>query len=142
MYPLCVEYIRADGTLGKGGIVFLSEDKIHDHQQVEAFEKRAFQIFEDKLPNHVRSWKRYSDGCGGQFWSRFVNANKFKMKDELKLDHLSYDRFEAHEGKSISDTLGSITKRCFNRAIFKSGQGVTSLSDIVNLIRTELKELT
>ena len=40
MYPLCVEYLDDDGTLCKGGIVFLSEDKKHN-RQVEDFERRA-----------------------------------------------------------------------------------------------------
>ena len=142
MYPLCVEFVREDGCLGKGGIVFLSEDKIHDHQQVEAFEKRAFEIFADKLPNKIKSWKRYSDGCGAQFWSRYVNAGIFKMKEQLNLENISYDRFAAHEGKSASDTLGSITKCCFNRALFKSEEGISSISDIVALIKSELKEST
>lgn len=140
MYPLCVEFVREDGGLGKGGIIFLSEDKIHDHQQVEAFEVQAFEIFKEKLPHDISSWKRYSDGCGAQFWSRFVNANIFSMKDILKLDNISYDRFEAHEGKSISDTLGSIAKCCFKRAIFKNPEGVSSAADVVNLIRSELKD--
>ena len=38
-YPLCVEYLDSDGSLCKGGIVFLSDDKKHDHQQIEAFEE-------------------------------------------------------------------------------------------------------
>ena len=33
LYPICVEYLGEDGTLKKGAIAFLTDDKIHDHQQ-------------------------------------------------------------------------------------------------------------
>lgn len=127
VYPLHVEYLDDDSTLCKGGIVFLSEDKKHDHQHVEDFERRAFEIFKEKIHNQVRCWKRFSDGCGVQFWSRYVVANLFEMHASLKLDSISYDRFEANEGKSVSDTLGSITKCAFNRGNLKLDEGISTL---------------
>ena len=51
-----------------------------------------------------------------------------------------YDRFEANEGQSISDTLVSICKCAFNRALLKN-DGVASLSDIVDLIKSEMIEV-
>ena len=119
LYPLCVEYLDTDGSLCKGGIVFLSDDKKHDHQQIEAFEKRAFEIFREKIRPDIKHWKHFSDGCGAKFWLRYVAANMVKMESELTLNNISYDRFKANEGNSISDTLGSITKCSFNRAILK-----------------------
>ena len=59
MYPLCVEYLDEEGLLCKGGVVFLSEDKLHDHQQVEAFEVEAFEVFKQFIPYTVTSWKRF-----------------------------------------------------------------------------------
>ena len=47
----------------------------------------------------IKSWKRFSDGCSTQFWDRYVVANLFEMGASLKLDSISYDRFEANEGK-------------------------------------------
>lgn len=142
IYPLCVEYLDDEGHLCKGGIVFLSEDKIHDHQQVEAFEKRAFEIIREEVRPDIKHWKRFSDGAGSQFWSRFVAKNMPKMKMDLNLESMSYDRFEAHEGKSISDTLGSITKCSFHRGVVKEDQGLTSLTDVIDLIRSEMKPST
>lgn len=34
LYPICIEYIREDGSLQKGAISFLTDDKIQDHQQI------------------------------------------------------------------------------------------------------------
>ena len=140
MYPLCVEYLNNEGELCKGGIVFLSEDKLHDHQQVEEFKKKAFAIFRDHIPYKVVHWKRISDGCGSQFWSGF--ANLFKMKEELDLISISYDRFEANEGKSVSDTLGSISKCAFQRGIVKKNGGIADLAEVIELIKSELNVST
>ena len=142
MYPLCVEYLDHDSHLYKGGIIFLSEDKIHDHQQVESFEEHAFEIFKKYIPPQIKSWKRFSDGCGSQFGLKYVTANLFKMHESLHLDNISYNRFEANEGKSISDTLGSICKCAFNRGLLKNDEGVASLSDIVYLIKSEMNMST
>ena len=43
IYPICVEYIGEDGSLQKGAISFLTDDKIHDHQQIRDFEVHMFQ---------------------------------------------------------------------------------------------------
>ena len=142
MYPLCVEYLNNEGELCKGGIVFISEDKLHDHQQIEAFEKKAFEIIAQHIPYEITDWKRFSDGCGAQFWSGYVIANLFEMKEELSLTSISYDRFEANEGKSVSDTLGSISKCAFQRGIVKSNEGVEDLSEVITLIKSELNVST
>ena len=83
LYPICVEYLNEHGQLCKGAIVFLSEDKKHDHQQVEQFKIRAFQIVCELLKRPFKHWKRFSDGCTGQFRSGFVVTRMFDMKEEL-----------------------------------------------------------
>ena len=35
MYPICIEFKAADGTIAKGAITFLSENKEHSHQQIQ-----------------------------------------------------------------------------------------------------------
>ena len=50
MYPLCVEYLDEEGKLCKGGIISLSEDKLHDHQQIEEFEKKHLIFLENTFP--------------------------------------------------------------------------------------------
>ena len=134
IYPLCVEYLSDVGILCKGGIIFMSKDKNHDYTQVEAFEARAFEIYHEKISPNSKHWKRFSDGCRSQFWFCFVAADMVKMHSKLSLEYISYNRFDVNEGKSISDTLGSIVKCAFNRAIVKEDEGVTSLEDIINLI--------
>ena len=64
------------------------------------------------------------------------------MKEELSLTSISYDRFEANEGKSISDTLGSISKCAFQRGIVKRDEGIEDLLGVVELIKSELNVST
>ena len=49
MYPICIEFKAADGTIAKGAIIFLSEDKEHSHQQIQQFEHRMFEVVCEKL---------------------------------------------------------------------------------------------
>ena len=88
---VCVEYLDDEGQLCKSGIMLLSEDKIHDHQQFEAFWLKAFNIFKKHIQNTIKNWKRISNGCGAQFWSKFVIANLFKMRKSVGLVNISYN---------------------------------------------------
>ena len=60
MYPICLEFKAADGTIAKGAITFLSEDKEHSHQQIQQFEHRMFEIVRKKLHCPLNHWIRYS----------------------------------------------------------------------------------
>ena len=64
IYPICIEFKAANGTIAKGAITFLSDDKEHFHQQIQQFEHRMFEIFREKLYHSLNHWIRYSDGCG------------------------------------------------------------------------------
>ena len=44
MYPFCIEFKAADGTIANGAITFLSEDKEHSHLQIQQFQQRMFEI--------------------------------------------------------------------------------------------------
>ena len=139
LFPICVEYLNEHGQLCKGAIAFLSEDKKHDHQQVEQFELRAFEIIRSLLNRPIKHWKRFTDGCAGQFRSKFVAARMFYMKEALSLSNLSNDLFEAHEGKNTSDTIGSIVKCAFLRGMYTRDEGITGIDDMVSLIKSQLK---
>ena len=76
LYPICVEFLNNKGELGKGAIAFLSDDKIHDHLQAEMFELRAFEIIRERINRPIYNWKRFSDGCSGQFRSRFTACSQ------------------------------------------------------------------
>ena len=116
LYPCVVEY-KVDGVLHKGAIVFLSDDKVHDMQQVSAFEMRMFKILRAKIPHDVFNWQRWSDGAGHEFRSQFCNAELMRLKNNLELTHASFEYFEAHEGKNVSDALGSIVKNKVKRIL-------------------------
>ena len=50
MHPICTEFKAADGTIAKGAITFLSEDKGHSHQQIQQVEHRTFEIVRENCP--------------------------------------------------------------------------------------------
>ena len=64
------------------------------------------------------------------------------MKEKLGLENIGFNFFEAHEGKNVSDTIGSIVKCAFIRGIQKNDEGLQNLSDMLSLIKSELKEST
>lgn len=126
---------KIDGILHKGAIAFISEDKLHDCEQVEAFEKRAFQIIRERIPHAIDYWIRWSDGCGGQFKSRFTMKKLEQSLEEFNVKRSSWGCFEAHEGKNSSDSIGSIVKCAFLKAIADHNEGILSARDIVELLR-------
>lgn len=101
-----------------------------------------FQIIRQKCPGNIINWQRYSDGCASQFRSRKVNGKLLSCRKEFNLNEVSYEYFEANEGKNISDSIGSIVKCAFQRGITKDSEGVRGASDIVEIIRREVKETT
>ena len=72
IFPICAEFLDEQLRLQKGAIVFISEDKKHDFQQVETFEKRMFEILRMKCADEIKNWLRFSNGCAAQFTSRNV----------------------------------------------------------------------
>ena len=72
------EFKTADGTVAKGAIIILSEDKEHSHQQIQKFGHRMFEIVREKLHRQLNHWIRYSDECGAQFKSGYVVADMLR----------------------------------------------------------------
>ena len=133
LYPIVVEY-KINGVLHKGAIVFVSDDKLHDMQQVSAFEERMFEIIRSKIPHEIVSWQRWTDGAGHEFRSRFCNSELIRLKKILNLHSLSFEYFEAHEGKNVSDALGSIVKNKVVRIMQEYLHGVRSSRELVELL--------
>ena len=142
MYPICIEYKTDDGTIRKGAITFISDDKDHSHQQIQQFEKRMFQIVCDKLRRPINNWIRYTDGCGAQFKSGFAAADLFNAPDTFEIESATFNFFESHEGKITSDSIGSIVKCAFVRGVLKYEQGITGIDDILHIINSETKPST
>ena len=110
IYPICIEYKSPDGKICEGAVTFIWEDKEHSHQQVQQFEKRMFEIVKEKVNRKIKKWIRYSDGCGAQLKSGYVIADLLNVKDLFGLENINFNYFESHEGKNISDQIGSIVK--------------------------------
>ena len=66
----------------------------------------------------------------------------FEATEKFNIKNATFNFFESHEGKSTSDTIGSIVKCAFIRATFKSEQGITDIDDILGLINSEIKPST
>ena len=70
-YPIAVRYVDPRTLkLAKGAILFISDDKIHDFEQVQKFERRALEIFEEKCGQLFTCWNRWSDNCAALFKSK------------------------------------------------------------------------
>ena len=81
MYPICLEFKAADGTIAKGAITFLFEDKEHTHQQIQQLEQSMFEIVRENLQHPLNYWIRYSDECGPQFKSGYVVADMLRVTE-------------------------------------------------------------
>ena len=139
MYPICVEYLTPEETIAKMTITFISDDKDHSHQQVQQFEQRMFKILSEKLNCPITNWIRYNDGCGAQFKSGYVVSDMFHAPKKFGIKTVTFNFFESHEGKSTSDSIGSIVKCAFIRGMLKNEQGVSNIDDILNVVTSETK---
>ena len=89
----------------------------------------------------IKYWQRFSDACAAQFRSRKVNGKLLSVKKDFNLDEVSFEYFEANEGKNISDSIGSIVKCAFQRGIVKLNEGVTEASEIVKILSYALPRI-
>ena len=143
IYPICLEYLDEQGTLKRGGaIVFVSDDKRHDYQQVCKFEKRMFEIARTHCPNPI---KIGLDSVALVLFSlgpEKLMGKLISAPDDFNVLNVSFEYFEANEGKNVSDSIGSIVKCAFQRGITKQNEGVSTCSEIVNIIKSEVKAST
>ena len=102
-----------------------------------------FEIIREQLPGReILHWQRWTDGCGSQFRSRFVNVHLKKARETFELESSSFCYFEAHEGKNVSDTIGSIIKCAFTKEMNTFNEGIESAHDVVKLVTEGRKERT
>ena len=70
------------------------------------------------------------------------NQGMFYAPNIFDVKRVSSNFFESHEGKSISDSIGSIVKCVFIREMLKNEQGVSGVDDILSVITSETKPST
>ena len=115
-FPAVVFFrLEEGGPVQKATITFFSDDLGHDHQQVQAFERRIVEILMEKTGMSFLNIIRFSDGCGAQFKSRFCVADLCQMPGKVLSSEnmdckVQAHYFASHEGKSDSDTAGSLEK--------------------------------
>ena len=104
----------------KASITFVSDDLGHDHQQLQAFEKRIVEIVKEKTNCEFRKIVIFSDGCSAQFKSRFCLADFCEMSSKVLVTdpedpscRVDIHYFASHEGKSDSESKASSgTQKC------------------------------
>ena len=60
-----------------------------------------------------------------------------RATENYQVKSVSFNYFEFHEGKSCSDSIGSIVKCSFTRGMLKSQQAVCNIDDILAVIQNE-----
>ena len=97
----------------KGTITFVSDDLLHDHQQVKRMQKRAVSIVSEKTGITFTKFVQFSDSCGAQYKSCYCTADFCTCSERIlgsKDLEAAFHYFESNEGKFESDTAGSIFK--------------------------------
>ena len=147
IFPVVVMFRREEtGPVEKATITFFSDDILHDHQQVQMFEKRAVEIVKERTGNSFSHSIRFSDGCGAQFKSQFCVADLTKSPNIIlqSPDGSSEAHFFAsHEGKSESDTAGSLEKLRAERLILRNKDLViTEANHLVDAMNGETEDVS
>ena len=142
LYPICIEYHDEDGVFKKGALAFLSEDRQHDHQQVQ--EKAIFQVIRERIREDIIYWICFSDGCTARLKSGHTVADLMDAPMLLfALQQACFNFFASHEGKNLSDTIGSIAKAALKRGILKDTElEVRTVEHAIEVITENLREKT
>ena len=143
LYPICIEYLDEANDLKKGALAFLSEDRKHDHQQVQHFEEAMFKVIRDKVRDGICYWSRFTDGCGAQFKSKHTVAELMEAPIKFNLLQAGFHFFASHEGKNLSDTIGSHVKAALRRGMLKDEDlEVRTVDQAIAVINSNLKDKT
>ena len=147
-YPIAVRYMDPR-TLepAKGAILFVSEDKKHDFEQVAVMEHRAVEICEENCGQFFNNWNRWSDNCSGQFKSRKTIPMLAEASEDILSDNsfgekmVTWDFLEANEAKNESDTIGGFSKTALRRTMQRNPDIViANAQDLVEVIKNGLEK--
>ena len=149
-YPVAVRYFDpSKQEVAKGAIIFISEDKQHDFEQLEKFEARVIEICEQKCGQVILNWNRWSDNCAAQFKSKKTIGKLTQAKrsvlgveeDTLEPVKVSWDFLEANEAKNESDTIGGLSKNALRTTLMRNPDiAIITADDLVEAIKEGLKK--
>ena len=142
-YPVIIKFqLPGEEKSRKGGIAFLSEDRKHDFQQIEVFERQVFQYLREKYNIDPKIWHRWTDQCAAQYKSQFTveklrtSSSSMGFCEECQVN---FYFFEVGEGKNESDSLGSLIKLAYCRALhWNRDNAARTVHEIAELIRESL----
>ena len=148
-YPVAVRFFdRSKQEVAKGAIIFISEDKQHDFEQVEKFEARVIEICEQKCEQVILNWNRWSDNCAAQFKSKKTIGKLTAAKRNVpgvEVDpnsvRVSWDFLEANEAKNESDTIGGLSKTALRTTLMRNPDiAIITADDLVDAIKLGLEK--
>ena len=138
IYPAFIAVGLPDGTVARGGIIFLSTDLKHDRHQVKVFRNQIMAFVKDKFNVEVKVELRWSDQCSGQFKSQYPVFDLVSTDLDITV-HWCF--FEVGEGKNLSDLLGSLFKKAYIRGVAissKTSGTAHSIAEVMILARPHL----
>ena len=130
------------GSVALKGPRVVPSDRKHDFQQIEVFEKKIFEYLREKFQLEPKIWYRWSDQCAAQCKSQYV-VEKLRTSAEsmgfCKDCQVNFCYFEVGEGKNESDSLGSLIKLAYCRALHRNrDKAARNVPEIAQLIRENL----
>ena len=138
MYPICIEFKAADGTITKGAIKFLSEDR---NIPINKFNNLntgcSWRISPSIKPLDSLQWWVWSPVQVRICCCRYAACNR-KLPGEKCIIQL----FWINYFKSCSVSIGSVVKCSFTRGMLKSQHSVCNIYDILAVIQNESKQST
>ena len=140
IFPVYLVLCLPDGTLVRGGMIFLSRDLKHDRHQVAVFTRRILEFLKEKYGIEITALFRYTDQCAQQFKSQFTIYELILMLLDIWIHWIFY---EVGEGKNLSDMLGSLFKLAYLRAVACSdptSASAQTIQEIIIMTRAKLAE--
>ena len=111
--PICVEYLE-DDIMKKSAVSFISSDSKHDHEQIQKFEQRLFEIIHEKVCLGIKNWARFSNSYSTQFKLQYCVADLSYDIGLLNITQASFHYSKSsNESKNSSESIGSANSAIF-----------------------------
>lgn len=121
-------------------IVVISDDLTHDKYSVWAFQQAICIELKRKYP-HLASVAIFTDGCTGQFKSKYVMSNLCYFQQDFNLQ-CEWNFFATSHGKGAVDGIGATVKRTVWQKVRNREAVVVSAEDFYECAKSALKGVT
>jgi hypothetical protein len=120
-----------EDELVEEAVVYLSDDLVHDHAAVTAFNEHLYKHIEKTRHVSIEKHVQFSDGCAAQYKGKqtFHAVGQMTLLTERCF-------FGSRHGKGPCDSLGGVVKNCATRFV-KSRKGIISSAEDMFKFATE-----